>query len=361
MNHRIDIQTRGLLIPALAVLLLAGCQGHPQPDRPAPEEIETTLFLIGDAGEPDPRQVGPALRALTAQAAEAPEGAIVLFLGDNIYPDGVPEEGHAARADARRRLEAQVAAVPQGVRGIFIPGNHDWHSAGPFGLYSLRMQEEWIASMAGGRDITLLPSNGCPGPVPVDAGRLRLVLLDTQWWLHDYIVRDEASNCAELTTGQVTASLREQVRPDRADRVVLVAAHHPLVTGGAHGGYCGVTAPFKRFAGLSQDIVSSANRTMRDSIESAFAEHPPLVYAAGHEHNLQVLRGGKSVHYLLVSGAGSKRACAVKLRESYYVSQHRAGFMRVDVMRGRGVLLSVFRYDGNGQGGLSYSRWLERP
>jgi hypothetical protein len=103
---------------------------------------------------------------------------------------------------------------------------------------------------------------------------------------------------------------------------------------------------------------------MRDSIESAFQVRPPLAYLAGHEHNLQVLRGGEAATYLLVSGAGSyaKASCSVRLRESYYVSQHRSGFMRIDILRGGGVLLGVYRFRGDGTGGLSYSRWLEpRP
>ncbi|NIP79208.1 MAG: hypothetical protein GWM90_08370, partial [Gemmatimonadetes bacterium] len=154
---------------------------------------------------------------------------------------------------------------------------------------------------------------------------------------------------------------RAAVGGAREDQVTVVAGHHPLMTGGQHGGYCGVTGPFHRFGGRSQDIISSANRTMRDSIESAFAENPPLAYAAGHEHNLQVLRGAEAVRTLLVSGAGSgtKVSCGVHLRESYYVSQNRTGFMRLDILRGGGVLLSVFRYEKDGTGGRSYSRWIE--
>jgi hypothetical protein len=100
---------------------------------------------------------------------------------------------------------------------------------------------------------------------------------------------------------------------------------------------------------------------MRDSMESAFTSQPPLAYVSGHDHNLQVLKGGPPVRYLLVSGAGSqtKTECAVRLRESYFVSQHRSGFMRVDVMRGKGVLLRIFHYNSGGTGGLVYSRWLE--
>jgi hypothetical protein len=325
-----------------------------------PEEIETTLFLIGDAGEPNPRMVGAALDSLAAQAAVAPEKNIILFLGDNVYPDGIPEEGRAEYADAVRRLDAQIATTPEGTRGIFIPGNHDWSTEGPFGLYAVRLQERLIASRSRGKDLRMLPGNGCPGPVALDEARLRLILLDTQWWLHDYIVRDSASNCS-TQVGAITEALRAQTRTAGEGRIVVVAGHHPLMTGGQHGGYCGMTGPIRRFGRRSQDIVSSANRTMRDSIESAFSGHPPLVYAGGHEHNLQVLRGGRNVRYILVSGAGSisKAACSVRLRESYFVAQHRSGFMRIDVMRGKGVLLRVFVYSSRERGGLAYSRWLE--
>ena len=349
-------------VPLAALLLAAsaaGCRRASSFDEPRPQEIETSLFLIGDAGEPDPRHVGIPLDSLRAQAAVAPERSVIVFLGDNVYPEGIPEEGRAEWADARRRLEAQVLAVPPGARGIFVPGNHDWAGEQPFGLYSIRLQERLIAALARGRNVRLYPFNGCPGPVAVDAGRLRLITLDTQWWLHDFIVRDSMTQCAN-TIGGVTSELRDDVQTTPG-RVVVVAAHHPLMTGGPHGGYCGMTAPFRRFAVRSQDVMSRVNRRMRDSLESALSAAPPLVFAAGHDHSLQVLRGGGSVRYLLVSGAGSasKVSCTVRLRESYYTSPNRTGFMRLDIMRNRGVLLRVFRYNTTGRGGVAYSRWLE--
>lgn len=356
--------SRRLALAITRVLVAAATLacGHNVPLQPLPDpDIETTILFIGDAGEQDPRVVGAPLDSLAAQASVAPERTIVVFLGDNVYPAGIPAEGAAEWADARRRLEAQVRAIPPGVRGIFVPGNHDWSNSGPFGLYSMRLEERMIASLAQGRNVRLLPTNGCPGPVSTDIGRLRLVALDSQWWLHTYIVRDSVSACANNTPAAVTAALRQQVRPPGEGRVVLVAAHHPLMTGGPHGGYCGVTGPFRRFGGASQDIMSSANRTMRDSIRAAFNGHPPLAYVAGHDHNLQVLRGGGDVDYILVSGAGSesKTECAVRLRESYYISQHRPGFMRVDIMKGKGVLLRVFRYPATHGRALAYSSWLE--
>lgn len=349
------------VVSVAAIMATGGCHRAVQLQELPADQIETTLLFIGDAGEPDPREVGSPLDSLTAQASVAPERTVVVFLGDNVYPGGIPAEGAAEYADARRRLEAQVRAIPPGARGIFVPGNHDWADETAFGLYSIRLQERMIASLAQGRDVRLIPGGGCPGPVPVDIGRLRLIAIDSQWWLHSFIVRDSSSRCSATTMAGVTAALRSEVRPPGDGRVVLVAAHHPLMTGGAHGGYCGVTGPYRRFGGSSQDILSGANRTMRDSVRSAFTGHPPLAYVAGHDHTLQVLRGGPNVNYILVSGAGSpgKTECAVRMRESYYVTQHRAGFMRVDIMKGKGVLLRVFRYPATKHGALAYTRWLE--
>lgn len=346
----------------LALVLAAGCRAIKPFDQPAPTEIETSLFFIGDGGEPNPREVGTPFDSLTAQASVAPERNVIVFLGDNVYPEGIPEEGKAEWADARRRLEVQVRAVPPGVRGIFMPGNHDWSDGKPFGLYAVRLQEQMIRALAPGRDLRMLPGNGCPGPVAFDSGRLRFITMDTQWWLHKFIVQDSATRCV-TRIGAVTGALREQIRQwnETPGRVVIVGGHHPMMSGGEHGAYCGVTGPFRRFGNRSQDIISTLNRTLRDSMEAAFSAHPPLAYAAGHDHNQQVLRGGENVRYLLVSGAGSasKVSCAVRLRESFYTSQHRSGFMRVDIMRGSGVLLRVFRFDDTGAGGLAYSHWLE--
>ena len=357
-------QQKRTTLAAFYIVLAAttACLPRLKPDKDDPPEVETTLFLIGDAGEPDPRVVGAPLESLTVQAAAAPERSYIIFLGDNVYPEGIPVEGRAELADSRRRLAAQVLAVPPRAHGFFIPGNHDWAGTTAFGLYSLRNQERMIASLGReyGRDVSMLPSNGCPGPAEIARGRLRLILIDTQWWLHNYIVRDSASNCANNTPGQVTAELRKRVQ-GAEQNVVVVGGHHPLMTGGEHGGYCSITGPFRRLGGYSQDILSTANRTMRDSIEAAIGSAQPLVYAGGHDHNLQVLRGGSAVRYLLVSGAGSasKSACAVRLRESYYTSQHRSGFMRLDILKDRGVLLRVYRYAESGSGGLAFSRWLE--
>ena len=198
---------------ALVLPAATGCARSFIVKSPAPEEIETTLFLIGDAGEPDPRQPSISLDSMRRQAAEAPERSIVVFLGDNVYPDGVPLDSTLTWADSRRRLTAQIDAVPPGARGIFLPGNHDWSGEGAYGLYAVRLQEKMINSLAHGRDIRMLPGNGCPGPVAVDTGRLRFIALDTQWWLHEGPrPLDPTSSCG---------GTQEQYSSGKLDRLIV--------------------------------------------------------------------------------------------------------------------------------------------
>jgi hypothetical protein len=198
----------------------------------------------------------------------------------------------------------------------------------------------------------------------LDRERVRLILIDSQWWLHNYIVTDSVatdpvSGCSTHNVAQITQALRDSLRTAKPGQSVIVAAHHPLMTGGPHGGYCGAFALFRRWANTSQDLFGRSYTMMRDSVNKALATRPPLIYAAGHDHSLQVIQGRTS-SYSLVSGAGSldKGECAARLRQSLYVGQATSGFMRVDFVRGDSALLRVYRYDDHVQGEV-YSRWLK--
>src|SRR5581483_10274419 len=98
-------------------------------------------------------------------------------------------------------------------------------------------------------------------------------------------------------------------------RSVVVLAHHPIYSGGAHGEHwslgdyigSGPVILLRRMVNSAQDFRSNVNTTMRQAISSAFDPLPPLLYISGHDHALQVLTGQPSAHEPLryiVSGAG---------------------------------------------------------
>ena len=94
----------------------------------AAEDVETTLLLVGDAGWAAPDD--PVLARVAAHASQRPDRTVVVFLGDNVYPDGMPVVGAEDRQRAEDILLAQLQVGRGGAQTIFVPGNHDWDDSG---------------------------------------------------------------------------------------------------------------------------------------------------------------------------------------------------------------------------------------
>ena len=334
--------TRALIL--VTGLVAAGCTPAqvryqrvvPPPD--ATEPFESTLFLVGDAGELNPHSAA-VLEHLAQNVAAVASGAdarpvIVAFLGDNIYEVGARAENEA---NGLAIIEAQVAALgafPH-VRGVFVPGNHDWSKGGADeqGRLAVRLQQDWVSRLAADRNVEVLPSDACPGPAALDVGvSLHLLFVDTEW-----LLREPDDDCG--TAEEFYDRLRRDLEDNRGKRVVVMS-HHPLASGGAHAGHL---APFqkgplvyylvkKSGAGV-QDLMSSRYSEMIRRLESAFAASGtrPLLHAAGHDHSLQVIRraGVGQPGYQLVSGAGSRSTNSRRIDGTRYATNG-FGYMRVD-------------------------------
>lgn len=371
-------------VPAAAASVLAAVLLVAQPPAavaPA-QDVAETLILIGDAGLPAPGGE-PVLIALSRELARDPAHTAVVFLGDNLYEVGLAAAGLPQRAEQERRLDTQVeVARASGARGFFVPGNHDWAGEGADGWNAIKRQGQRIDQRGQGT-VQMLPKDGCPGPAVEDVGPwLRLVMLDTQWWLHGFDKPvDPTSSCPQDSEAEVLAALNAALQ-GAGTRHVVVAAHHPLATGGPHGGYftfkqhlfpltdarrglwlplplIGSLYPLARKAGAtSQDIASEVNRHMRESLESVLREHPPLAFAAGHEHTLQVI-DGHSARHLLVSGAGIyDHESAVKRIAGTRFASSKAGFMRLQFTSDGRVRLGVLEVNRKAETAERYAAWL---
>jgi hypothetical protein len=338
---------------------------------PPLDSLELTLFLIGDAGS-NAYDGEPVLLELAKQSDSLrPVHQFVIFLGDNVYPRGVPPADSPTREDAERKVAAQVLAIRKGsAQGILVPGNHDWDRSGREGWNSIRRQDTLVHKF-GGTDVRLLPSGGCPGPEVVDLGEhVRIIALDSEWWLHNDVKPiGPESPCPTRSYQEVTDSLAGAIR-DKGARHAIVVTHHPLRSGGEHGGafnlgdhifplrnieswlwiplpFIGSLYPFARTMGISdQDISGSKYQSMRRAFETVFAQFPPLVMASGHDHDLQVIRGGRpevtNAAFQLVSGAGILgHSSLVRRIDGSLFEREAAGFMRLDFTLSGRVRLSV--------------------
>ncbi|MCH8144165.1 MAG: metallophosphoesterase [Gemmatimonadetes bacterium] len=376
-----------VLIAGLSLGCASGGYVDGSPAAPAVGEIEVTLLLVGDAGWA--KADDPVLGRVTAHASERPDRTVVVFLGDNVYQDGLAAVGSPDRERGERILKAQLrvggksgagAGAGAGARLVFVPGNHDWDRSGPDGWEDVLRQGRFLAS----NGAELLPAGGCPGPSVVDVGsQVRIVALDTQWWLHgEAKPQDPTSECGVDSEIEILDALG--VALEAADsRQVVVVAHHPLASAGKHAGHFGwkdhifplrnvakwmwLPLPIigsayplvRRLGATAQDMSGSANRHMRQALDSVFAIYRPLVYASGHDHSLQVLEG-ETARYFLVSGASTiGHFSAVGREDRTRYSRAATGFMRLDFTTDRRVRLGVFTVDKRGTETEEYSVWLD--
>ena len=315
----------------------------PCPDE-GPNDQDAVLFLIGDAGakEFDDNPVLQHLKTAVTGLDERGVSTTVLFLGDNVYEEGL----RGGYPEDLTLLGAQVEVVAgTSAKGIFVPGNHDWASSGkPEGLERLLNQEEALEAF--GADVSLRPRSGCSGPEQenlVDSrGRIlaTLVLLDTAWWMLEPPT-DPA--CSPSMKADVIPAV-ERMLSEAPNVPVIVAAHHPLKSGGPHGG----NSRFFRWLGhklglIGGDLNAPEYRTLIDSLSAVFGRaSQPIIYAAGHDHSLQVIDesvvGASVLH--LVSGSGSKVTAAEAVEGSRFVAGL-PGYMRLDFRSGGRIQLSV--------------------
>jgi hypothetical protein len=319
-----------------------------------------------------------------------------------VYPSGVPSEDPAL-AEERRSTEAALAAqltaaTAGGARAVLVAGNHDWE----YGQPGVDRQADMAREYSG--DVSFMPEPGNPGPVVVDVSdEIRLVALDTEWWIRaEFEPADVSRFRADLTSAMLGAG----------DRRVIVIAHHPIASHGPHGGfydlekrfggpvpspivggligaaiggalslvkgefwplpfalygvglaaYMPTDANFTLLHGIAsggQDIHTPPYQRMLSVFRSVFATHRPFVYASGHEHVLEVLDGGEMADYLLVSGAGSKNS-PVKHGARTLFDAYGEGFMVLDFLNDGSVTLRVITTDdGPEEGAVAFTMDLD--
>lgn len=94
------------------------------------------------------------------------------------------------------------------------------------------------------------------------------------------------------------------------------------------------------------------NRHMRRMLEHTFKEAAsrhaaPLVFAAGHDHNLQVFEGRNGPRFTLVSGMGSRASAVGSNRRTLFAhsSPFHMGFMEIEFLNDGSARLGVWESD----------------
>ncbi len=304
---------------------------------PKDKNIAHSFYLIGDAGNSPVNSQTAALKALKAEIKNATKASTVLFLGDNVYPSGVPKKSDKGSAFALHQLKVQTDAVKE-FKGttVFIPGNHDWYS----GLKGLKRQEEFIEKALGKH--TFLPENGCPIKKLKVNDDIVMIVIDSHWYISNWDKHPTMNDDCDIKTRVQFFDEYENLIKKSRGKTTLVALHHPIFTNGPHGGQFSVKQHLspvpilgtlknilRRTSGAANvDVTGKRYRELKKRIVALSQENDKVIFVSGHEHSLQYLVQDNLPQ--IVSGSGSKISATRAIGASQF-SYGASGYARLDV------------------------------
>lgn len=326
------------------------------------DTILQRIILIGDGGELTNGR-HPVVEAVRKNIP-LDNKTTVLFLGDNLYETGLPDDQAGQLYEAARAvLDSQLSVADNTPAKVYmIPGNHDWKNGGRDGYASITREQLYV-DLLGKPNVKFYPENGCPGPVEVSLGNdVTIILFDSQWWLHPYDKPEIESDCPYKTKEELILQI-EDIVSRNSKKLLILACHHPFKSNGVHGGYfpikkhifpftdinpklyiplpiIGSIYPVARSVfGTPQDLNHPNYANMIVEVTNAVKAHPNVIFAAGHEHGLQLIEDS-SYHYI-VSGSGCKTSRVSKSRRSPFVAQEN-GFAVMEVSVNKNVTVSFY-------------------
>ena len=333
----------------------------------AQDSIQARIIMVGDAGKlTDGHQ--PVISAIQKHVP-FDKKTTVIYLGDNLYKTGLPDNTLPTYDIAKAPLDSQIhIAGKSDVKVYFVPGNHDWANGTATGHESILRVQSYI-DVLGNNNVKMLPRDGCPGPEEVKiTDDVTMIMMDSQWWLHEEEKPGIESDCPFKTVPEVLTEL-EEILAKNSKKLVLFAFHHPLRSYGPHGGYftlkqhifpltdlrpnlliplpiVGSAYPLTRaIFGTAQDLKHPLYQKMIHDVEEVTKGHPNLIYMSGHEHTLQLIKD--SGYYYVVSGSGSKTNRVSKAKNSLFASEQ-TGFAVLNISKNKNVDIKFYGVKGVG-------------
>lgn len=332
----------------------------------AQDTLARRIILIGDAGELHQDGHNPVIDAVKSRFDLQDARNTVLYLGDNVYPYGMPDPTSSRYPLSKEILDYQVNLVRNtNTQAYFIPGNHDWEKSKPNGWETIINQQLYVDSL-NLPNVNFLPKDGCPGPIEVALDKnITLVIMDTEWWLFPYAKPGPESSCDFKTKQDVLTELSDIVIRNR-NKLVIFASHHPFRSYGIHGGYytlkqhifpltdlkkglyiplpvVGSIYPLTRGVfGTPEDLPNPDYQELVSGVEAAFKSHGPAIFVAGHDHSLQFIKDKEN--YYIGSGSGAKETRVKKGPKSLYASNEN-GYAALEISKNGNITVQYYTVD----------------
>ena len=356
----------------LAALLFQSCATHHEQfgkniKNPVPQnatdssKIAHTFYLIGDAGNANEKKAKQTLGLLEERLSQSNKNSTLLFLGDNIYPKGLPNTDHQnERIIAESKLTSQLK-LSKNFKGktIFIPGNHDWYS----GIKGLERQAKFVTNYLDDKK-SFLPRKSCAIDDLEINKDITLVTIDSQWFLEDWDEGTSINDDCTIKTREAFFAELESILNKNKGKTIILAVHHPLMSNGTHGGQFSVEKQLfpleqkiplpvigsvinllRKTSGASpQDLQNKQYTLFVKRVKTLLQDQDNVIVVSGHDHNLQYI--SKDNIKQIISGAGSKSEAAKAVSPNDF-SYGRNGYAALKVYDNGAAKISFYGNEKN--------------
>ena len=337
------------------IILFTGCSTYKAKyenekdavDVATTKEVTHTFYLIGDAGLSPMDGMNDALKIFKKKLDKADKNSTAIFLGDNIYPAGLPDpvDSTAAYFKAKNDLDAQLKTL-QDFKGkpLFVPGNHDWYTEG---LIGLEREQKYIQKQLDSKKV-FFPEDGCPIETIDVNDDVVIIAIDTEWYLTNWDKRPDINDkCDIKSRGAFLLELEDKIKDNR-ERTTIIALHHPMFSYGTHGGQYSFRQhlypksnfgplPFlgtfvnvlRKTTGASiEDMQNKRYNDLRQRVITLAQYSDKVIFTSGHEHTLQYIVEQNIPQ--IVSGSGAKKG-ATRLLNGSKFSTGQMGYATLEV------------------------------
>lgn len=332
----------------------------------ATDTIRTRLYLIGDTGK---KAVLSKNYKQFSHFISADTPSCVLYLGDNVYPKGIRPVGHKHhKTDVEKmRIQLNLLKHHRG-QAYMIPGNHDWQMGKSKGLEYVRRQSDFVNQYF--RDSLTQYSQetghyfkyaGFAGPEKVELDGITLILVDTDWWIHQQLLHpvglidNSKEKTEQLFFNQFDAYLKEA---SEKGQKIAVVTHHPLYLTGKNAVKMQPTRFLVTYTPLKVFGMMGVNRATRGmspqncykrmvkKFETHVAAYKNILWISGHDHDQQFIVKNNITQ--IVSGNGGEHL-KVNNRDKMvkWYNDETMGFSKIELSKNG--TLQVFFYDEDGK------------
>lgn len=371
-------------LTSLSFILLQSCATHkPQYGKKSVADTNTiadtatidhSFFLIGDAGNADQPKPQSVLAILKNKVDQANTNSTLLFLGDNIYPKGLPSDKDNPEYPLAATKLVNQLKITDNYKGntIFIPGNHDWYS----GIKGLEAQSKLVTNYLKDKK-AFLPRKNCAIEDQKITDNITLITIDSQWFLENWDKSPTINEDCDIKTREAFFEELESVLNKNQDKIKIIAMHHPLMSNGSHGGQFSVEKQLfplenkfplpiigsfinllRKTSGISpQDIQNKQYTLLTKRIKALIQGQDNVIVVSGHDHNLQYLEKDNIIQ--IISGAGSKSEAA-KAVNDYDFSYGGNGFSKLDVLKNGTINIAFFGIENQSEK-LLWQHTISKP